>query len=93
MAGCGDVIWSVQIVTDEETSKEPVAFVASLLAMQTKFDTLLREAFFRDAALREVMRKCLADGLNLQDSIAKLLGASAIFLSRSLRTLYGLVVL
>ena len=57
------------VVTDAESSKEPVAFVASLLAMQRKFETLLREAFERDAALQEVMRCCLADGLNLQDSV------------------------
>lgn len=61
------------VVTDAETSKEPVAFVASLLDMQSKFDTLLRDAFGRDKVLQEVMRRCLADGLNLQDSVAKLL--------------------
>jgi hypothetical protein len=47
-----------QVVTDEQTSKDPVEFVASLLDMQTKFDTLLREAFFQDKALQEVMRRC-----------------------------------
>lgn len=47
-----------QVVTDEQTSKDPVEFVASLLDMQTKFDTLLREAFFQDKALQGVMRRC-----------------------------------
>lgn len=50
--GC---LW--QVVTDEQTSKDPVEFVASLLDMQTKFDTLLREAFSQDDRVEEVMRR------------------------------------
>ena len=47
-----------QVVTDEQTSKNPVEFVASLLEMQTKFNILLQEAFFQDKILKDVMRRC-----------------------------------
>lgn len=53
---CPPCSW--QVVSDKETSKDPVTFVDSLLAMQAKLDTLVREAFFHDKALQEVKRRC-----------------------------------
>ena len=64
-------VYSTETVTDSATADDPVAFVSSLLAMQAKFNALLSGAFRSDSALEVVMRRCLADGLNLRDSVAK----------------------